>query len=140
MGQFFHKILCPIAFDEQCVAALDLARTVAEQTAGRVQALHVVAVDAEADTGWEKGATLQLKKIVNERLAGKVDYEFVVRTGSASNEVLNAAREFGSDLIVIPTHGRVGLRRMILGSVAERVIRESSIPVLTLRHPDGRVR
>jgi len=140
LGQFFHKILCPIAFDEQCAAVLDLARTVAEQTGGRVQALHVVPVDAEADTGWEKGATIQLKKIVDQRLAGKVNYEFVVRTGSASSEVLNAAREFGSDLIVIPTHGRGGLKRMILGSVAERVIRESSIPVLTLRHPDGRVR
>ena len=102
--------------------------------------LHVVAVDVEADTGWEKGATIQLKKIVNDRLAGKVDYEFVVRTGSVSSEVLNAASEFGSDIIVIPTHGRVGLKGMVLGSVAERVIRESSIPVLTLRHPDGRGR
>jgi len=140
MGQFFRKILCPIAFDEQCAGALDLARTVAEQTGGRVQALHVVSVDAEADPGWEKGATIQLEKIVNERLAGKVDHEFVVRTGSAADEVLNAAQEFGSDLIVIPTHGRVGLKRLILGSVAERVIRESNTPLLTLRHRDGRVR
>ena len=60
-------------------------------------------------------------------------------SGSAPSEVLNNAREFGSDLIVIPSHRRVGLKRMALGSVAERVIRESSIPVLTLRHRDGRV-
>jgi nucleotide-binding universal stress UspA family protein len=140
MGQLFQKILCPIAFDDVCAAALDLARRVAEQTGGRIQALHVVTVDAEADRGWEQGATIQLNKIVNERLDGKVDYEFVVRTGSAPVEVLNAAREFGSDLIVIPTHGRVGLKRMVLGSVAERVIRESSVPVLTVRHPDGPVR
>lgn len=39
----------------------------------RIQALHVVTVDAEADRGWEKGATIQLNKIVNERLDGKVD-------------------------------------------------------------------
>jgi hypothetical protein len=51
-------------------------------------------------------------------------------------ELLNAAREFRSDLIVIPTHGRGGLKRLVLGSAAERVIRESSIPVLTLRHLD----
>jgi hypothetical protein len=68
----------------------------AEQTGGRVQALHLLPVDAEPDPGWEKGATLQLKKIVNEQNAGKVDYHFVVRTGSAPSEVLNAAREFGS--------------------------------------------
>jgi hypothetical protein len=46
MGQLFQKILCPIAFDDVCAAALDLARRVAEQTGGRIQALHVVTVDA----------------------------------------------------------------------------------------------
>jgi hypothetical protein len=45
---------------------------------GEFQGLHVVSVDAGTDTGWEKGATIQLKKIVDERLAGKVDYQFVV--------------------------------------------------------------
>ena len=80
------------------------------------------------------------RRLSNERLAGKVDYEFLVRTGSAADEVLNAARDFGSDLIVIPTHGRGGLKRLVLGSVAGCVIRESSIPVLTLRHPYGSVR
>lgn len=100
MDQFFHKILCPIGLDGQCAAALDLARTVAEQTSGLVQALHVVCVNAEADTGWEKSATIQLKKVVDERLAGKVDYQFLVHTGSAAVEDA----------------------------------------VLTLRHPDGRVR
>ena len=133
MSQFFQKILCPIDFDDQCAAALDLARKVAEQTRGRVYALHVLSIEAEADRGWQKGATLQLKKIVEERLHGKIDYEFLVRVGSAAGEVLHAAGEFGPDLIVIPTHGRVGLKRLVLGSVAERVIRESNIPVLTVR-------
>jgi len=133
MSQFFQKILCPIDFDDQCRAALELARQVAEQTRGRVCALHVVSVEAEADTGWQKGATIQLKKIVEERLDGKIDYEFLVRVGSAAGEVLDAAQEFGADLIVIPTHGRVGLKRLVLGSVAERVIRESKIPVLSVR-------
>ena len=88
------------------MAALDLARTLAEQTGGRVHALHVVTVDADADTSWEKGATIQLKKIVEERLAGKIDYEFVVRTDSAADEVLNAVRDFGSDLIAVGTNAR----------------------------------
>jgi nucleotide-binding universal stress UspA family protein len=102
--------------------------------------LHVVSPEADSGMGSETGATLRLQKIVEERLHGKVDYEFVVRSGSAADEVLNAAREFGSDLIVIPTHGRVGLKRLVLGSVAECVIRESSIPVLTVRHSDALVR
>jgi nucleotide-binding universal stress UspA family protein len=140
MSQFFHKILCPIAFDDQCRAALDLAQRVAEQNHARVWVLHVVSPEADSGMGSETGATLRLQKIVEERLHGKVDYEFVVRSGSAADEVLNAAREFGSDLIVIPTHGRVGLKRLVLGSVAECVIRESSIPVLTVRHSDALVR
>jgi len=133
MNESFQKILCPIDFDDQCAAALDLARRIAELTHGRVCAIHVMSVDPEEDKGWRRGATVHLKKIVDERLHGKIAYEFVVRTGSAAHEVLNAAREFGSDLIVIPTHGRAGIKRLVLGSVAEQVIRESSVPVLTVR-------
>ena len=133
MSPLFQRILCPVDFDDQCAAALDLARKIAEQTCGRVCALHVLSIEAEAERGWQKGATIQLKKIVESRLHGKIDYEFVERVGSAAGEVLDAAAEFGSDLIVIPTHRRVGLKRLVLGSIAERVIRESSIPVLTVR-------
>ncbi|MFZ1122379.1 MAG: universal stress protein [Candidatus Binataceae bacterium] len=133
MSQLFQKILCPIDYDDQFAAALDLARRVAEQTGGRVCVLHVVSVDAEADRGYEKGETLQLEKLAHERLDGRIGYEFVVRTGPAAAEVVNAAKEFGSDLIVIPTHGRLGFKRLFLGNVAERVIREATVPVLTLR-------
>jgi nucleotide-binding universal stress UspA family protein len=133
MSQLFRKILCPVDFDEQFRPALDLAARVAEQTGGRLRVLHVVSIEPEADRGWQSGATLQLERYVGEHLKGKIDYEFVVRTGPAAIEVLKAAKEFESDLIVIPTHGRAGLKRLVLGSVAERVIRESTVPVLTLR-------
>ena len=45
------------------------------------------------------------------------------------------ARELGADLIVMGTHGRTGLRRLLMGSVAERVVREAPCPVLTVRTP-----
>jgi nucleotide-binding universal stress UspA family protein len=133
MSQLFRSILCPIDFDDQFRPALDLAAKVAKQTGGRVCVLHVVSVDAEADRGWESGATVQLERQVGERLKGNTEYEFIVRIGQAATEVLKAAKEFDSDLIVIPTHGRAGLGRLVLGSVAERIIREASVPVLTLR-------
>lgn len=133
MSPVFRKILCPIDFDDQCAAALDLARMVAEQSRGRVCVLHVSSIEADEDRGWENGATIQLEKIATGRLQGRADYEFVIRVGSPAREILDAAEEFGSDLIVIPTHGRVGLKRLVLGSVAERVIRESKVPVLTVR-------
>jgi nucleotide-binding universal stress UspA family protein len=136
VSELFQKILCPVEFDDQCRAALDMAQSVAEQNHARVWVLHVVSPEADSDMSSEKGATLRLRKIVDERLHGKVDYEFIVRTGSAADAALNAAREFESDLIVIPTHGRAGLKRLVLGSVAELVIRESTVPVLAVRHPD----
>jgi nucleotide-binding universal stress UspA family protein len=139
MNHLFQRILCPVDFDDQCGASLDLARGIAELTRGRVCAFHVMSVEAENDRGWRTGAAVHLNRIVDERLRGKIDYEFVVRSGSPMHEVLNAAREFGSDLIVIPTHGRTGLGRLVLGSVAEQIIRESTIPVLTVRTEGRRI-
>ncbi len=133
MNRLFQRILCPVDFDDQFGPALDLAARVAQQSGGRVFVLHVMPVDAETKQGWETGVTVQLERRVSERLKGKADYEFIVRTGPPAIEVLKAARELESDLIVIPTHGRAGIKRLLLGSVAERVIREASVPVLTLR-------
>ena len=130
--ELFQKILCPVDHDGQCHASLDLARKIAELTRARVYTLHVAFTEPDEVRGTEKGVTLRLKKIVEEHLHG-LDYEFMVRVGSPAAEILDAARELGADLIVIPTHGRAGLPRLVLGSVAERVIRESNIPVLAVR-------
>ena len=60
-------------------------------------------------------------------------YELHVTTGDPAVEVLQAATRLGIDLIVMATHGRKGFRRLVLGSVAERVIREAQCPVLTVK-------
>jgi nucleotide-binding universal stress UspA family protein len=62
---------------------------------------------------------------VEHRLAG----------GDAAAEVVRAAREAGSDLIVMGTHGRSGLKHLLMGSVAERVVRQAPCPVLTVKAP-----
>lgn len=59
-----------------------------------------------------------------------------VRVGAAWEEILAAASEVGADLVVIGTHGRRGLAHALLGSVAERVVRMSPVPVLTVRGRD----
>jgi nucleotide-binding universal stress UspA family protein len=56
-----------------------------------------------------------------------------VRYGSPANEIVKAAKEFHTDLIVISTHGRTGLQHVLVGSVTERVVRSSSVPVLTVK-------
>ena len=57
----------------------------------------------------------------------------MIRTGEVVDEIIAAIQAFEADLVVIPTHGRRGLKRVVLGSVAERIVRESPVPVLTLR-------
>jgi nucleotide-binding universal stress UspA family protein len=67
--------------------------------------------------------------------------------GDAAAEIVNTAREVGSDLVVMGTHGRTGLRRLLMGSVAEQVVRKAPCPVLTVKlpfpadpHPAGEAR
>lgn len=59
--------------------------------------------------------------------------DLLVRDGSPFDEICNAARESDSDLIVIATHGRTGLKHVFLGSTAERVVRHAPCPVLIVR-------
>jgi nucleotide-binding universal stress UspA family protein len=62
----------------------------------------------------------------------EVTREFVVRVGNPALEILQAALVLNSELVVIATHGHTGLKRLTLGSTAERVLRHASCPVLVL--------
>lgn len=72
---------------------------------------------------------------VAARLAGDIAIETFVREGNPIEEIADFARQKSVDLIVMGTHGRTGLRRVVVGSVAERMVRTSQVPVLTTRHP-----
>jgi nucleotide-binding universal stress UspA family protein len=58
-----------------------------------------------------------------------------VRTGTPFLEIINSAKDLPADLVVMGTHGRTGLKHMLIGSVAEKVVRKSPCPVLTVKHP-----
>lgn len=76
-----------------------------------------------------------------EQIAGVhgVDVETAVRTGDPAESILAYADEVGADLIVAGTHGRSGLRRRVIGSVAERLVRHADCPVMTVRLPESDV-
>jgi nucleotide-binding universal stress UspA family protein len=141
MIQLFRKILCPIDFSEHSLAALDLALKVAQRNDSTLCLLSVAPMQAGA-AGFqpvpmdpypypEKERRERLEKLARERIPATVRYETLVVSGDPAELVLNTACDLDADLIVMGTHGRKGLSRLVLGSVAERVVRESPTPVLT---------
>ncbi|MDR2050572.1 MAG: universal stress protein [Deltaproteobacteria bacterium] len=81
------------------------------------------------------GAEKSMEEFVKEKFPG-VLAEGRVISGYAAEEIIRQAKEYNADMIIMGTHGRVGLDRILFGSVAEKVVKSSNIPVLTVR-PEG---
>jgi nucleotide-binding universal stress UspA family protein len=134
----FSRILVPLDGTPQSNVALPLARTMARESDVPITLLRVVPepYSLAERTTFDEVAT-SLKQIADELASGGVRVESVVRRGEVVDEILLQCREQAADLIVMRTHGRVGLGRAVLGSVTQRVLAESGVPVLLLR-PGGR--
>jgi len=133
----FKKILCPVDFDQNSLLALRVATELAEERKAILYLLHVVAIPPGPEVAIsfgkiEAGVRTRLERLARQRVNGKARYEVDVMIGDPGVEVLQAAHRLGTNLIVMATHGRRGLRRLVLGSVAEHVVREASCPVLTV--------
>ena len=141
-----RKILVPTDFSPRSDAALDYAAALATALNAAVHLVHVVE-EPFAGGEWEmyvrdpQEIRDQLDADARSRLAttaGRLDSSAVpvsteIRHGSAFDGILYEAKGIGADLIVMGTHGRSGLSHLMLGSVAERVIRGAHCPVLTVR-------
>jgi nucleotide-binding universal stress UspA family protein len=137
----FRKILCPVDFGPNTRMAIDSALQMAE-SGGHIILFHVVPLPIpalgrplmlEPISTAEHDARERLIRLGADSLGDKVPYEVEVITGDPAVEIMVAAGEHHADLIVMATHGRTGLKHLFLGSVAERVVRESTVPVLTVR-------
>jgi len=144
MAAIFSKILCPIDFERDSLDALELACAMAKQNSATVHLLTVISIPPAGATAlppvpifpnleFEAETRRRLEALAKERMAG-VSHEEYVASGSAASEILNLTAKLGIDLIVMGTHGYKGIKHFFLGSVAERVVRESPVPVLTI-HP-----
>jgi universal stress protein A len=134
----FDKILCPVDFDQNSVRALRVATELAQERKATLYLLHVVGVPPGPEVAlpfgqMEAAARAKLARLAQRWIDGKIHYEVDVAMGDPSGEVLRLAKRKRVNLIVMATHGRKGLRRLVLGSVAERVVREAPCPVLTLK-------
>jgi nucleotide-binding universal stress UspA family protein len=142
-GLSLGGILVPVDFSESSRKALHYALAFARQFQAAVTVLHVVPLILP-DPRFALAAPGVQEKIFRdgqEQLAAEIQghgehwaaLKPLVRQGVAFNEIVNAARELGSDLIVLATHGRTGLKHILLGSTAERVVRYAPCPVLVVR-------
>ncbi len=137
----FETILCPIDFDENSIAALDKAVELAREFGSSVIVLYVLPVvlsfgefpePAAMYEDQEKAARAKITEIAKRKLAD-LKCELHVYRGDVIRGILLAQAKYECDLLVMATHGRHGLARMFLGSVAEAVVRKASCPVLTVR-------
>jgi universal stress protein A len=84
---------------------------------------------------FEKMATERLETLMGQQEAKRYRPEYAVRIGAPADEIVRYADSRDIDLIVMGTHGRSGVAHMVMGSVAEKVVREAPCPVLVVRQP-----
>jgi nucleotide-binding universal stress UspA family protein len=144
----FRRIVAPTDFSDCAQEAWSLAQRTAQKLGSEMVLLHVfveppvygdpylgaaawsVLVDAEQWVANELG------RWADEARKRGITVRTVVRRGSPSAEIVEVASEEHADLVIIGTHGRGGVSRVLLGSVADRVIRTAPCPVLTVRNPE----
>lgn len=140
-------ILAPTDFSPASLSALDYAVDLAQKLGARVHVMHayelpvigfpdgVLTITADMADRLINAARSSLDEAL-ARYAGRgVELTDALVQGDPRDAILTVAEEVGADLVVMGTHGRRGLARALIGSVAERVVRTSPVPVLTL-HAD----
>jgi nucleotide-binding universal stress UspA family protein len=138
-----QRILVPYDFGEPAEAALAYALALVEKLGARVTLLHVyevptygyaemMAVAVEFAAEIQRRAVESLEKIARQARRPSVELDTKVERGHAWMTIVDAAEQLPADLIVMGTHGRKGMPRLFLGSVAEKVVRSGPCPVLTV--------
>lgn len=134
----FDHLLVPLDGSPEAASALPLARAVARATHGEIVLSRVVPERTDAATREELAqANSYLERIAHELEADGLAVRSIARAGNPEPAILAVARESGADLVVMATHGRTGIGRAVLGSVAEHVMTHTTIPMLLLR-PGGK--
>jgi nucleotide-binding universal stress UspA family protein len=145
LGYMFKRILVPLDGSACAQQAFDVALSLAKSEQAELEvcsmvdpivvcgttppspALDLLLRDAENEARRLVTTAIQLAHVAGVKAAGEA------RNGAPPDEILNVAGRFHADAIVMGTHGRTGLRRLFLGSVAESVLRRSPCPVIVVR-------
>jgi nucleotide-binding universal stress UspA family protein len=138
------KVLVPVDFSGSARKALEYGLAFAEQFQASLALLHVIELsflgsglgEIEVpllETELRQNAGQQLDRLVAEVIGNRVPCETEVAVGRPWQEITEAAKAREVDLIVMGTHGYTGLRHVVMGSTAERVVRHAACPVLVVR-------
>lgn len=144
-----RRILVPVDFSDHTPSLLEWGAHLAEEHGSRIILLHAYHLPVEfqqlegaylpADfwTGVKTEAERQLGDLAERLRAKGLEVETAVCEGYAATVIVEEATQREADLIVIGTHGLSGLKHMLLGSIAERVVQKAPCPVLTVKTPRG---
>lgn len=142
------RILFPTDFSEGSAHAIPFVADLTKHYGSKLYIVHVI-YDVAKATGWyvphmnmdemykdiESNAEKELEKCCIEELRGYKDIEYKILKGVPHEEILRFAEANAIDMIVIGSHSRKGLDRVIFGSTAERIVRHCHCPVLTVGLP-----
>lgn len=137
-----RKILCPTDFSDSARPAFELARALARDYRAALVVVHVapptrafapdgIALPVPVEEPYE----LRARVVHLHPVDAGSEVEYRVLEGDAGEQILKASRDTNADVIVMGTHGRSGFTRLLMGSVAESVMRHAPCPVLTVRGP-----
>jgi universal stress protein A len=148
-GMAIKRILVPLDFSKESLRGLAYAREFAKAFGAELLLVSVIEPIYYATPGdmyvpspniamlldqQRRLATQQFKRIGADLLKRRQRFRVVVKTGSPAQVIADTARRGRADMIIMATHGRTGLTHMLMGSVAEKVVRSAPCPVLTVGH------
>jgi nucleotide-binding universal stress UspA family protein len=141
-----RRILHPTDYSDNSMEALRLALDLAQQCNSQILLVHVVETLGPENVTFGEVAAQPQPEAYRQRLmtdfqrrvpdpGAGVSLEYVLVEGDAAEAIVRVTQERSCDLIVMSTHGRTGLRRLLMGSVAEQVIRHAPCPILITKPP-----
>jgi nucleotide-binding universal stress UspA family protein len=160
MNSIFTKILCPVDLSSFSLDALRVAAQIAERDDATLDVLHVVhnpfdelymtgltqtdpalfdsyAIEPQHRAKFlritEDHAEVLLKQYCRPIVGHYAKVRFHIRKGDPFEAILDGTEDFLTDLVVMATHGRTGLKRLVIGNVAEKVVRHAKCAVLTVK-------
>ena len=160
MGLEFKRILCPMDLSEFSLDGLRLAIKVAESCDATLDILHVIhnpfdelymTAIAETNPALSEAYAMEpqkranilrataehsevlLKQFCRDTVKDYAKVRYHIGTGDPFEAILDGATDYMTDLIVLATHGRTGIKRLVIGNVAEKIVRHAPCPVLTVK-------